>query len=426
MNSPDRTKQPNFQVIKDFKLPAFQTYELSNGIKILQIEYKKNEVLKLDLLFRAGTWFQPKNLVASFTNGMISEGTLSRTSAQIAQGFDFYGSYIQQNCDFDFAGISLFSLSKHFTKTFELLGDIISNPVFPGHELHNYLNKRRQTYIVEAEKVRTIARKHFLAGIYPADHPYGNQSSIEDFDKVNRTDLADFHKKFYLNSDILLVIAGSPDVKIMNEIESYFSGFRKEVAQLAIKSQNNWKAPDLQLIQREGAIQSAIRIGRPFVNRQHPDFPALSLLVTLLGGYFGSRLMANIREDKGFTYGIGAGIVSMLEAGYFVIYSEMANEYVNPAIGEIQKELLKLIHDPISESELDRVKNFMLGDFIRSFDGPFQAAETLASIHGYKLDPEYYINHFEKIKSTTSHELQALAQKWLQPSDMFTVIAGNC
>jgi len=178
-------------------------------------------------------------------------------------------------------------------------------------------------------------------------------------------------------------------------------------------------------VEKANGLQSAIRIGRLWVDKSHSDYHGLSVLVTLLGGYFGSRLMANIREEKGYTYGIGSFVLPLKYASYLIISTEVGNEYVEPTLKEVTVEMKKLQNELVPADELETVKSYLLGEFLRDFDGPFSLAGSFKAINDFDLDYSYYDQYLTVLRGITSEEIMRLAQQYLEPDDFHTVVAGS-
>ena len=177
-------------------------------------------------------------------------------------------------------------------------------------------------------------------------------------------------------------------------------------------------------IEKEGANQNAVAIGKLFPTQSHPDFPGIKLLCTILGGYFGSRLMSNIREDKGYTYSIHASPVSFLHNGVFLVFAEVKTDKTEETVKEVFHEMDKLNSELITEKELIPIQNYLLGRILEDFDGPFARAQTFSSLREVNLDFEYYNRLIDTIKSTTPAEIRDISQKYLNPDTMSTIIAG--
>jgi len=305
--------------------------------------------------------------------------------------------------------------------------DIIKNATFPENELEVFKNKHKQLFLVEQSKVRNIARFIHSRMLFGNQHPYGYLVTPEDFDKLTRDLLIRFYKQRYQASNCRIIASGKVDDKTIQLIEKHFGV-------------DNWnyyenKAfPYFQPVTEEerqihvdkpDAVQSAIRIGKIMFNKLHPDFVGLSVLNCVLGGYFGSRLMKRIREEKGYTYGINSLLVEFRNSGYFTIVSELGSDVTAPALDDIYSEISRLRNELIPPEELLRVKNYMLGDIVRMFDGSFARAESLISLLEYDLEYDYFYSMVNHIKSITSNELQALAMQYLDPESLYQVVVGK-
>jgi predicted Zn-dependent peptidase len=177
-------------------------------------------------------------------------------------------------------------------------------------------------------------------------------------------------------------------------------------------------------IEKTGAVQTAFRIGSSTINKRHPDYPGLKILNTILGGYFGSRLMKNIREEKGFTYGIHSSVNSLDQAGFKMISTEVGKQYARQAADEIYREILRLQKEPVGPGELEVVRNYMLGEMIRMFDGPFAIAESFKSVWEFGMDFGYFINLMNSVKTISADEIMRLAAVYYKIEDLYEVSAG--
>lgn len=424
----NRQKAPPFRKIEKIGYGRPEKVVLSNGIPLYLINAGTHDILRIELLFNAGTWNELRPLIASTTNAMLNEGTSNRTSEIIAESFDFYGSYFQLQVDNDTGSIILYTLSKYLEQTLEIVADIASNSNFPEKEFITLIRKKEQQFVEDQGKVKTLARKAFLKTVFGNDHPYGKEITVEDFQKVNQQMLVDYYENRYRDHMVCLMVSG----KTWPEIDKVFNRFFGQ-NEIPVKSkfESDTTSTPVQhnagqvIIRKENVYQSAIRIGKLLFNRHHPDYTGMQILNTVLGGYFGSRLMKNIREEKGYTYGIGSMILSMHYGGYFVIVSEVGSEVTKPAIDEVFKEIDLLRRETIPEQELSLVKNYILGQIVRMFDGPFSTADTLKSILEYGLDYDYYDRTVEKIKTITAKQLRDLANQYFKPDTFTEIVAGR-
>lgn len=423
----NRKNQPVFKDIEEIKLPSLGKFILKNELKLYLINVPGTDILRIEFLFDAGNWYQEKNLIASTVTSMLPGGTRKREEKEIAEIIDFYGAFIDLGIDQDYAWVVLYTLNKFLPQTLEIIQDVIENAVFPENNLITYLGKRKQAFIIENQKVKTIAKKMFSEVLFGKDHPYGKSPNEEDFDMVKRDDLISFFKTYYHPSRCRVYVSGAIEKDFLKTFSQYFG-------------KNNWNklrpahqpqfeiltSPEkIHFIKKEDTVQSALRIGCIAITKNHPDYVALEVLNTVLGGYFGSRLMKNIREEKGYTYGIGSAVVPFKETGAFVVASEVGNEYCRPTIIEIYNEIERLKADIIPEDELALVKNFMIGDLMRSADGPFQVVDIWKSLVEFDLGEDYFRNIILEIKNTEATRLKLIAEKYFQRNNLVEVVAGN-
>lgn len=427
MTTLDRITPPAFHEIEKIHLVEAKKMQLKNGIPVYLLNAGTQEVTRIEFIFQAGIRHQDQSLVASAVNDMLDEGTHTRDAETIAEELDFYGAFIETETQHDLASFTLFSLNKHLTSTLPIVKDIIHNAAFPESEFGIYLSNKRQKFVVDSDKVSVLARRRFNELLFGSNHPYGIVTKLEDFNSLNRNSLSDFHKKNYTSDRCTIVVSGNLPENILAKLEEFFGaedwkGNKSENESLPNPISNSQRE---HTIEKEGAVQSAIRIGRVLFNKKHEDFLGMQVLNAVLGGYFGSRLMANIREDKGYTYGIGSGLVSMYDSGYFVISTEVGVDVTNAALKEIYIEIEKLQNELVSEDELELVRNYLIGVFLRSTDGPFAIGDRLKSILGYGLGYEYYDRYVKTIRTITAEQLRDLAKKYLQKKDLIELVAGG-
>ena len=422
----NRNEPPKVNPIEHIDMIKAEKHLLSNGIPVYYVNAGSQDVVKIDFVFEAGTWFQPANMIASFSNSMLEEGSVSYTAAEIAERFDFYGSYLQLMVDQSYGYVNIVSLGKYLPRILEITEDIIKHPVFPQYELEVLIDKNKQKFLLENEKVRTLCQKKFTQVLFGADHPYAIKNKLEDFGHLNRELLVDFYKSYYHSGNCRIMVAGKVDKSVLEMLETRFGG--TDWQNEPIKKLDFPIVPTRHkhhFVEKPNGLQSAIRVGKFWVEKSHPDYPALSILVTILGGYFGSRLMANIREDKGYTYGIGSFVLPLKHASYLVISTEVGNEYVDPTLKEIASEMNKLQTELISEDELETVKSYLLGEFLRDFDGPFALSGSFKASNDYDLDYSFYDRYLAVLKSITAEEILRLAQEYLTMDDFYIVVAGT-
>jgi zinc protease len=422
----NRLLEPSIEIPETIAVPKASKHILKNGIPCFSIHSPSQDVLKIEFIFEAGLLFEPARLVAAATNELSDDGTKLKTAKQIAEHFDFYGASIQAECGSDRSSIILFTLGKFLHETLPVVHEIIRSATFPDEELNTWKTQQIQRLSVNNKKVEFVGRKIFTEKIFGPTHPYGYYATEADFIKLDHSMLADFHSKAYQHNFTVLV-SGNITGNVFKELDAVFG---TDENQVIIK--NNFSgatngAEKASPVYREkaDALQSAVWIGRKLFNKTHSDFFGMSILNTILGGYFGSRLMTNIREDKGYTYGIGSAVVSMQQGGYFFIATEVGEAVTNETLKEIYAEIRRLQEEPVGKEELKTVKNYLTGAFLRSIDGPFAQADKWKGIYFYNLDYDYYDRYLETLKNITGNDIQQLAIKYLNTNELTEVVVGK-
>ncbi|MFA6923863.1 MAG: pitrilysin family protein [Bacteroidales bacterium] len=423
----NRKSPPEYSRVEDICFTEPEKCLFDNNIEVFTLNIGMQDVVKIEFIFNAGMWEQDIPLVATACNSMLIEGTKKYTADEIAESIDFCGSYIETGINQDLASVSLYTLNKHLAKTLPLVEEIIKNAVFPEKELDIYFNNNKQRFLVKNKKVKYIAKNKFSESLFGKQHPYNTSLNISDFDNVKRKNIIDFYKKSYCSNNCKVIISGKAEKNCIKLVEKYFGGNDWSNKNFFSDKKNLVKTTNKKRIyeNKPDAVQSAIRIGRLLFNRKHAGFQNMQILNMLFGGYFGSRLMSNIREDKGYTYGIGSGIVSLKNAGYFFIATEVGVEFCEKTIDEIFREIKRLKDKKVGEDELKLVKNYMLGTILREADGPFSLAEMYKSVLQYGLNFSYYKSFIENIKKANPDLLLELANKYFDEEKMKEIIVGK-
>lgn len=427
MQTIDRKISPAFKTLEKIELIKATEKRLRNNTPVYSINAGTQELIKIEFLFSAGMYQQQLPLQAATVNAMLEEGTSKMTAAQIADAVDYYGAFLETSVSQDHASVVLYTLNKHLKSTLPVVEQIIKDSAFPQHELDTHLQNKKQKFLVNSQKVANVARKRFAELIFGEKHPYGVNVKETDFDVIDQGLLKDFYSKFYRANSCQIILAGKVEDYVYTILDEHFGD-------------NDWLAtnslsrPDIaiastterkQLIYKDDALQSAIRIGKALFNKTHPDFQAFQVLNTIFGGYFGSRLMSNIREDKGYTYGIGSGVASLKHSGYFFISTEVGVDVCKNAINEIYFEMDRLRKELVTEDELQLVKNYLLGTFLRSVDGPFAMADKFKGILEYNLTYDYFDKYIATIKAVSASHIRDLANTYFDKDSMIELVVGK-
>lgn len=421
----NRTIEPELRLPEKITLPEPEIISLKNGVKVYCVNAGEQEILKLEVIFRAGEWYGEKIALATLVNKLMEAGTSTKTAYELSQAFDFYGAYIETECTSDVASVKLFTLTRFAKETFSLLMEMLTDAVFPEEEMELFATQNIQQLRINRKKVEYLARINFNRLLFPSGHPYGRIADEESYRQFSQADLKKWYTEKYCPQNCMAILSGKTDdntLQYLNDtLGAWMSNVQHQPFELNYPSEFT---PQKSFVPVEGAVQSAIRIGCQIPNKLHPDFASLTVLNTILGGYFGSRLMSNLREDKGYTYGIGSAAVSMVQQGYFFITTQVAATVKEDALVQIYKEIQILREQEVGAEELHLVKNYMIGTLQRSMDGPLSVADRIKSTLIYGLNMNYYKNYLQVIKDINSEQLIHLAKTYLIMSEMVEVVAG--
>ena len=410
--------------LNDVSLQLAECRTLSNGIKHYSLSGDEFEVLRVSFVFGAGSIRQQKPFTASATAYLMAEGSETMDAHQIAESLDFYGSHYDVNVDRDYTYFNICMLSKFAEQTLAIAEQILIHPIFPEHEVQTYCAKRKQRLTIEREKVETRAREEFARSLFGAEHPYGISSHQDEYDKLTRDDVVNVFKNLYTAQNCTVVSSGKVGDRERELIEQLAEMIPQGEALQAVDLPAIVSRP-WHVVELPNAVQSSIRIGARLFTRTHPDFLAMQLLATTLGGYFGSRLMRSLREERGLTYGVMSAMVNFAHAGYFAVATQVNGEATREAIELIKTEIERLRSEPIPEDELEMVRRIMIGEIMRILDGPFGIADVTIETIMCGLDNSMIENNVERIMNYTPEELLDVAQRYLNTEDMVYVVAGS-
>ncbi len=421
---PDRSQPPVIKDIQTLHLPKPEIFHLDNGIPVYVTNMGTQDVIRMELVFFAGRTYEDKQLVARATSSLLREGTRHYTAAQIAEATDFYGATLSLPFNLDTSSIVLYSLNKHFADTLPILQDMLREPLFAAEDLEAYIRRNQRRLAVDLAKNDTLAYRLITEQIFGSSHPYGYNSTSEAYLALSPADLKKHHQRLYNASNCLLFISG----RVTDEVKQLLNKALSDALSPGEKPAPRVPVPDGQpqstFERRPDTLQSAVRLGRRGLNRHHGDFYGLYVLNTLLGGYFGSRLMANIREEKGYTYNIYSMLETMRYDGSLLIGTEVSPEYVEPTLREIEREMKILQETLVDEEELKMVRNFLLGNFLTMLDGPFNVSEVIRTLVLDGLPLSTFDELVSTVQNIDAPALQGLAQKYLNKADLWQVIVG--
>ncbi|MEP7269483.1 MAG: pitrilysin family protein [Saprospiraceae bacterium] len=398
---------------------------LPNNARFYSINRGAIPALKLELTFPAGRPFEKKQGVAAATLLLLKGGTKSRSATKLAEGFDQWGSSINFDFYIDTVGIKLYTLEKYLPKALALLIEQITEPSFPLPELKLYQRQQKEKLRSDETRGDVIAYRTFTEHLFGSYHPYGYNSTIASIDALTQADLRNhFQDCYQMSSCNIFLSGGFSDVSaelVKNSLGSIISAKYKFKKPKAVKLK---QVHGEIHIQRSDAIQTSIRIGRTMFSRNHPDFVPMYVFNTILGGYYGSKLMQNLREKKGLTYHIYSSMDTFMMDGYFLISTEVDKERTHLAITAIYKEIEKLKTKLISTAELASVKNYLMGNFLNYLENAFGYSE-LVRMMSLEGGSETYNQLVEGVEKISSKQILEVANKYFQEKDLSLVTVGQ-
>lgn len=424
----NRTQAPPIREIEHFSIAAPERRLLHNGMPLNIIDAGHEDVVRFDLVVKGGQWSQEQPLQAVFANRMLREGTRTYTSAQIAERLDYYGAWLDLttaiNCNF----VTLYSLGKYFPQTLAIVASMVKEPLFPERQLDIVRDSNRNQYLINRERVEVMARKELNRSLFGIHHPLGIYAELPDYDRITPDVLRRFYTTRYRSNNCSAYISGKITPDILMAIEQQIGDAPWGDTTATFESKHFTPHPDGRkqiFIEKDDALQSSLKMGGFLPDRKHPDFPKLRVLITLLGGYFGSRLMSNIREAKGYTYGITSTIVSYPGTGMLMIGTEAANEYIRPIVDEVYHEIDRLCQEPVSDDELRMVRHYMLGELCRSYESAFSLSDAWIFIESAGLSTDFFDYSLASIRHTDADDILRLARKYLCKESLIEVVAGK-
>jgi predicted Zn-dependent peptidase len=406
-------------------LPPYEKVTLPNGVDVFLINMGTLDTLMMNFVFYAGNCFESENLVAAAANFLLKNGTQTKTAYQINEHFEYYGAYLSRHAGHETAELTLHCLNRHAGALLPAVAELIQDSILPEEELEIYKKNMQQRLEVNLRKNDFVASRLIDAYLFGENHPYGKFSTIAGYEALNTDLVRAFYNRHYRQGRCMIFVAGLLPDNIVEQIGQHFgnlplSGSAKpELHQARLNPAVQKK---YRILNDPDGVQGAIRIARDFPNRHHPDFQKMLVLNNLFGGFFGSRLMANIREDKGYTYGIHSYLSNLIQESSFMISTEAGRDVAEAAVKEVYLEMDRLRNEPVPEEELQITRNFMIGTLLGDLDGPFHVAGRWKSLLLNGLTEDYFYRGVDAIKSVTAKELQELANRYLKPEDFYELI----
>jgi zinc protease len=419
-----RTQPPKIKDAIEFNLTLkpYEKHTLNNGVEVYAINAGAEDVLQVEWVFYAGNWFEQKNLVAASTNFLLKNGTSKKNAFQLNEHFEYYGSYVNRNCYNETATVTLHCLAKHLDVLLPVVKEMFVDSVFPEEEVSTYKQNMKQRLNVNLKKCDFVAGRLIDAYLYGEEHPYGRYTRYEDFDAITKDEVSKFYKDYYQNGKLIIFVAGKVPANLYTVLNDNFGDLTNKPVAVADLPSYPAAEKKYRVINDAQGVQGAIRMGANFPNRHHPDFIKTQVLNNIFGGFFGSRLMSNIREEKGYTYGIYSYLENHIQQSAWIISTEAGRDVCEAAIVEVYKEMEVLRKEEVDDEELLLVQNYMMGSILGDLDGPFHIINRWKNIILNDLPEDYFYQQIEAIKKVTPQELLQLANKYLLPENFYELV----
>lgn len=424
----DRSKAPEIKELEQLTIQRLVRTTLPNGVELVVIDAGNEDVSRIDLLFRSGTLHQSRVLQCQLAIGMLRNSTASFSQQTINERLDYFGAWLKPYVALEYSGLSLYCLNKYFADVMPVLASMIKEPLFKNEELQILAGERKQQHIIARNKVNWLAYRAMCNALYGEQHPLARYASPDDFDTLSPEHLFQFHKDHIHARNCVIYLSGKVSDSMLALVEEVWGReyFGTSTRPLAV----HLPRPETSLtkrthIEKEDALQSAVNLGALTIGEKDPDFLDLGVATTLFGGYFGSRLMSNIREDKGYTYGISAFLNPQPGHSQLLITAQTTPESVEPLIGEVYHEIDILQNEIPGADELQMVRNYMLGNICRAYEGPFSLSEAWIGNDFAGLPEDYFESAVRAVKEITPEQIRDLANRYFCKENLIEVVAGK-
>ena len=426
----DRSKPPVLGAPPSVSLPPIITRELPNGLKLMIVEHHELPVASFALVAESGGTIDPsqKTGLANLTAAMLTEGTTSRSSLEIADQAAFLGISLNASSDWDASTIRLQTPTAQLDSALALFADVALRPSFPQTEFERIKKDRLTALLQLKDRPTAIADQAYAAILYGSSHPYGRQliGTEASVQGLTTADLQTFYRANFIPNNSTLIIVGDVNPsRIEAKVSELFGGWQRgTIVPVTYPEPPRAAVTSVYLVDKPGASQSSFRIGSIGVPRSTRDYFALSVLNTILGGSFTSRLMQNLRETHGYTYGARSRFDMRRSAGPFTASAEIVGDKTDSALVEFMKEL-NAIRELVPAEELEKAKRYMQLGLPGDFETTQQIATALVPIALYDLPLDYYNTYVRNVESVTAADVQRVARQYVNPASLAIVIVGD-
>jgi zinc protease len=418
----DRTIAPPFQRSTDFELISPDKEILRSGAATYFILGGTQDVSKIEVIFPAGRWTEKRWGAAYFSANLLSKGTHRQPSFAIAEQLDRYGAHLEISPALDVVSISLYILNKNFERSLNLFVELLTESILPQEEFDLLKSIYIQNLKVNQEKTSFQASKLIRKNLFGESHPYGKELEEKDVIDLTREALSNHYTQFFKAATIF--VSGKVSEKNRQLVSNSFGTFQHHLIRPVDVANNGTVAKFREIKAKEGSVQSSIRMAKRSIGKTHSDYVDALFLNHILGGYFGSRLMKNIREEKGLSYGISSSLHALKNDSYLVIGADVNQENLELTFDEIRKELQRLRTEPVTEDELNTARNHFIGSLQLEITTSFAHADKIKNIILFNLSPDHYRNMINRIISMSAEDLTRIADKYFVEDSFVEIAVG--
>ena len=421
----DRKKGPAITTDFDLELRGIRQSQLPNGLPVHEFNSGTQNIIKVALVYRTGRIHERRRATAKAALSLIREGSTRHSSEELAEVYDYYGAVVKTSVTMETCSVSLVVVERYFAEVWPIWFHMVFYPMYDSEELEKYKQVTASKFVRQLAKNDVQGYRKLTEALFGADHPYGYNTEVEDIQALDREDLLGYYNECLGLDDAFLVLSGSYSEATRTQICTDLGQKKRHNKLPPVVYDQQPLSSEVLKISTDKDVQVSIKMGRRLFERKHPDFPAMRFLNLILGGYFGSRLMKNIREDKGYTYGIYSSVHSWRKDGFIYISAEVANDYLDPTLKEIHKEMERLRDTIVPEAEMEMVRNYILGQTLHLLDGPFAKGELIMNLQKNHRTIDDFHAGIDHARTITADTLQQMAQKYLDPADYLTVLTGQ-
>ncbi|NUQ81095.1 MAG: insulinase family protein [Bacteroidetes bacterium] len=425
----DRQRVPEPGPSADFRFPDWKEYTLKNGLTVVLLTDPTFPHVSFRIMMSTGgNHDDGLPGLTSVVADLLSRGTSALTASEVAEKTEFMGGRLSSGSQWDSSWIGITALSTYSADALKLLADSVMDPGFRQEDIDFLVEQRKNQFLMNMDSTSWLAGYAMSLALFPKHlYEFPVSGTTWSLEKINRHRILEhYQNRFQATGSLLIAIGDFDPETLLPGIEKHFSHWKPHALEpetLPVLPLINKRK--IWVVDKPDAVQSSIRIAHHGISKSNPDLPAVMVMNTILGGYFGSRLNLNLREDKGFTYGVRSAFSERRYPGFFTVVTDVRTEVTGESVHEIIREMARLQREPVDTPTLDNVKNYMTGRFPSDFETNDQIAQAIMEIRLYNLNASYFSSLRNQIAKITREQVLDAARKYLNPQKASIIVAGN-